>query len=566
MSDAMPATDTVKRYDRLQMLFAGPQVVDAVMFTGPDGRSTRRPVFLHQPTVFTYDDHGYETITATDPPVPAARFTPDLPGEWRYAWVSGDRTVQESGFVCEDSAHPGFVEISRHDPRYFAFTNGAPYVALGLNLCWPATFALSTGREFQTGSGRATLGAREFERWFASLARNGGNFARLWLGMHYLQAEGEVAGELDPLRLAAIDRVVELARQYGIRLKLCLEYFRTFQPGSGQSRVLRHPTDGRTPQSMDEWFQSPDWQRLWQRKVDALLARYGDDPVVMAWELWNEIDCCATSAFSVQENWTRRALHEIKAASPRTLVTNSLGSFDVESKQALQDAFMMEEMDFQQVHRYLDQGATWDICRTDAVAASIDAVQRARRPDRPVLLAETGAVNDCHSGPFRYYRADHDGLIFHDTTYPALFAGAAGSGHIWHWDSYVDDKDLWAGFRALADVLAGLAVDREQFLARDLSTSEYWCLLLQGRTCTLGWLRNRADRWDHVLRDGQAAPQITAATLDLTPLGLAAADVKVFWPWPEEEAGAPSTDGGAIHFPPFRHGLVFRLLHSQSSI
>lgn len=554
-------TDT-SCFDRAQFVFEGPEPVDALRLTAPDGRVLQRPVFRHQPSRFAYDDHGYETIEPTGSPVQAARFTPDTAGEWGYAWLRDGRVVGDGRFRCAESAHPGYVEVSRHDPRYFAFTSGAPYVAIGLNLCWPAMFALSTGHEFQTGSGRATLGAREFERWLHALAANGANFARLWLGMHYLQPEGAVAGELDLLRFAAIDRVVELARQYDIRLKLCLEYFRTFEPGTGQSRVLRHPVEGRTPASMDEWFQSPDWQALWRRKVDALLARYGDDPVVMAWELWNEIDCCATSDFEVQNNWTRQMLRELKAAVPRNLVTNSLGSFDWDGKQGQQDAFKMDEMDFQQVHRYLDQGTGLPICRTDPVAFSIDAVSRARRPDRPVLLAETGAVNDCHTGPFRYYRADHDGLIFHDTTYPAFFAGAAGSGHIWHWDVYVDQKNLWPGFRALADLVRGVAVDQEDFVSHDLSTAAYWCLVLRGRTVTLGWLRNRADRWDHVLRDGQTPPAVTDAELDQCALGIADATVELFHPWPADGDGAPAMASSVVRFPPFRHGLLFRLRHA----
>jgi hypothetical protein len=564
MPNSARVTETVPCYGRWQGTFEGSEAVEAIQFTGPEGRNCRRPVFLHQPAVITYDDHGYETITLAGDPVLAARVTPDLAGEWRYAWLSGERAVQEGDFVCEPSDHPGFVEVSRHDPRYFAHTNGAPYVAVGLNLCRPPMYPLTTGQEFQTGSGRGTLGAREYERWFRSLADNGGNFARLWLGLDYFQVELEAAGNMDPLRLAALDRVVELAREYGIRLKLCLEYFRHVGPGDWQAWLLRHPDDGRQPADMDEWFESPDWQGLWWGKVEALVARYGDDPTVMAWELWNEINCCATSAFSVQTEWTRRVLPVLKAATPRNLVVNSLGSFDTERMQAQYDDFKMEEMEFNQVHRYLDQGAPWAMCHTDPVVFSRDAIQRTRRPDRPVLLAETGAVNDRHSGPFRYYRADHEGLIFHDTTYPAFFAGAAGSGHMWHWYEYVDQKNLWGGFRALGDLIEGVAVDREQFVPSDLSGDDYWCLLLVGRTCTLGWLRNRADRWDHVLRDGKLPPTLSGVALDLAPLGITASRVEVFRPWPGDGAGAATHSGGVVRFPDFRHGLVFRIQHSPS--
>jgi hypothetical protein len=544
--------------------YSGTATPDGIRFFAPDGRECRRPVFRHQPATFSYDEHGYESITPDGDPVWAGRFTPDQAGLWHYAWLEGEVALLEGALSCAAGDHPGYVEISRHDPRYFAFTNGEPYVPIGLNLCLPEFFALSTGEEFKTGSKRGTLGARQYERWFRELAANGGNFARLWLGHSYFQTETEVAGELDLLRLAALDRVVDLARGFGIRLKLCLEHFRCFGDGSFPSRILRHPHDGRTPRDMDEWFQSPDWQGLWRHKLDALLARYADDPVVMAWELWNEINCCFTSAFTVQEEWTRRLLCEIKSASPRNLVTNSLGSFDHDGAQAQQDAFQMPEMDFQQVHRYLDQGAPLATCRTDTVALSVDAVRRSRRADRPVLLAETGAVNDCHSGPFRYYVADHDGLIFHDTTYAAFFAGAAGSGHIWHWDRYVDQKNLWPGFRALAAALRGVAVDREGFTPFDLSSNAYWCLGLLGRTVALLWLRNKADRWDRVLRDGQVSPPVEDAQVNLAVLGGEARATELFRPWPDDGVGAVVIDGATLILPPFTHGFICRVAAAEA--
>jgi hypothetical protein len=551
--------DGVDCYGRWQAVYAGSAPVDAVRLVGPDGRECRRPVFRHQPAVFTYDEHGYENVRPDGEPVWAARFTPDMPGSWRYAWLAGERVVDEGELACLAGDDPGYVEISCHDPRYFAFTNGEAYVPIGLNLCGPEFFALSTGEEFKTGNMHGTLGVRQYKRWFRELAANGGNFARLWLGHSYFQAETEVAGELDLLRLAALDRVVGLARQYGIRLKLCLEYFRCFGDGSFPSRVLRHPDDGRAPRDMDEWFQSPDWQGLWRHKLEALLARYADDPVVMAWELWNEINCCDTSGFHIQEEWTRHLLNEIKAAAPRNLVANSLGSFDHDGAQALQDAFKMPEMDFQQVHRYLDQGAPLEICRSDTVALSADAVQRSRRTDRPVLLAETGAVNDCHSGPFRYYGADHDGLIFHDTTYAAFFAGAAGSGHIWHWDRYVEQKNLWPGFRALNDALAGIAVDRECFKTLDLSTDRYWCLGLRGRTVALLWLRNKTDRWDYVLRGDHAPSRIDNAQIKLSVFDGTVTHAELFRPWPLDGDGHSVFDDTTLTVPPFQHGLVCRL-------
>ncbi len=83
----------------------------------------------------------------------------------------------------------------------------------------------------------------------------------------------------------------------------------------------------------------------------------------------------------------------------------------------------------------------------------------------------------------------------------------------------MDSKNLWPGFRALADALRGVAVDREGFEPIDLSADTYWCLGLRGRSVGLLWLRNKADRWDHVLRDASLPPRIEDARIDLSVFG-----------------------------------------------
>ncbi|MBN1670090.1 MAG: cellulase family glycosylhydrolase [Kiritimatiellae bacterium] len=556
---------TTARYGRWAADFPVGQAADRVEFTGPDGQACTRPVFRRQPAAFEYDEHGYETIRPEGGEVDSVRFTPDALGRWRWRALSGAAPVAQGEFVCEEAGRPGYVEISPHDARYFRYSGGSPYCAIGLNLCVLPQYPLAKGAEFERVRQTATLGARDYARWFAAMKANGANFARLWLGTGYLQVETETAGEHDLLRFEALDRVVELARHSGVRLKLCLENFRCFDSGGSQPRRLRHSADGRAPRDMDEWFQDPGWQSLWMKKVHALTARYGDDPVILAWELWNEINCCRTSDWAVQREWTRKMLPAVKALSPRNLVTNSIGSFDREEKQMTwYRDFQMPEMDFQQVHRYLDQGHLQDpaklaVC-SEPVAFSVDAIQRTRRPDRPVLLAETGGVNDNHSGPFRYYRADHRGLIFHDTTYPAFFAGAAGSGHIWHWGEYVDQKNLWSGYKALADTLAGVPLDREAFEPVDLSTDRFWFLALRGRTHLLAWVRNKADTWQNVLRDGREPAVVRGASVDLAPLGIQSGELAVASQW-RKPRGTTELSAGVLTLPEFRHGLVLRVRH-----
>ena len=75
---------------------------------------------------------------------------------------------------------------------------------------------------------------------------------------------------------------------------------------------------------------------------------------------------------------------------------------------------------------------------------------------KPVILAESGAVEPRHSGPFKLYAADRDGTLLHDILFAPFFAGAAGPGQIWHWDAYVAKNDLWWHFGRFRDVVKGI--------------------------------------------------------------------------------------------------------------
>jgi len=548
--------ERVEKYGRWHYEFERSGGVERVAFAAPDGKTSERPVFVHLPTAFTYDEHGYEAVKETGRATLAVRFTPTVAGTWTYRAMRGGDVVEEGAIECVESGNPGYVEISARDPRYFAFTDGSPYCAIGLDLCWPVRYRLSKGREFERSARTGTLGMGDYRRWFGKMRAHGANFARIWLSNPYFAVWDEDPDELDLGAFARSDALVELAREHGVRLKLCIDNFRSFDADVAQHTALRDK-EGESPADMEDFYTNPRWQEAWWRKVEAYVARYGDDPAVMAFELWNEINACRVD-FAVARDWTQRTLARLKPMVPRQLVTNSLGSFDVEDKQRLQDEFKMDELDFQQVHRYLDQGARIAMVREDPVAFSVDAIRRSRRPDRPVLLAETGAVNDTHTGPFRYYRHDDDGIIFADTTFPAFFAGAAGSGHIWHWDQYVDQKDLWDGFAPLAQCVAGVKLDAEGFESVDLSTARAWALGLKGARHVLLWCRNKSDSWSPRLRDGASAAPVADMRIDLAALGATDSRVEYCKGW-RETPGPARIEGDQLVLPAFRRMVFLRL-------
>ncbi|HEY3324877.1 MAG TPA: cellulase family glycosylhydrolase [Planctomycetota bacterium] len=554
---AAAAEDSVPLYGRLHKEFDAKLGVERVEFTGPDGVVESRPAFAHQPGEFTYDRHGYEILKPKGAVMTAVRFTPTKAGAYKYRAMKGDAAVAEGTFPCAASENHGYVEVSKKDPRYFALSDGTSYCAIGTNLCWPAWHTVRPNKENAELGGRGTLGANEYRHWFEAMSKNGGNFARLWVGWAYFDAQTPTAGEMDLLMFNRLDKVVELARQNGVRLKFCMDAFRSVKEGGQNYRLYKNPADGKPPKDMAEFFTGKTWRELWLKKIRAYGERYGGDPTVAVWELWNEINA-AEGGWENQREWTKYMLKELQKMFPKQLVVNSLGSFDSDWSKPHYNDFKMDEMPFQQVHRYLDQGAGYEICRTDPVAFSIDAVNQTRRPDRPVLLAETGGVNDNHAGPFRYYRGDHRSIIFNDTTFPAFFAGAAGTGHIWHWDLYVDEKNAWQYFKPFSNLIVGIQLDAEDFQAKDLSTKDCWVLCLKGKQHTLAWVRNKADSWHAVLRDFKEPGLIENAVVDLGSIGVTAGQVKTEWPW-SESTGAAKLENGKLTLPAFRYGVMVRI-------
>ena len=365
--------NAVERYGRIQI--PAPAGASCLWVQTPAGARVRIPTFLNQEYDFVYDRHGYEAQTPRGEAYRCARYTPEQEGEYL---VYDEAGAQVEAFVCTPSDNPGYVQVSRRDPRYFAFSDGSSYVPIGLNLVGCGYDRQPAGNEhFRASEDVRTTGMIQWRRWLAQMREGGANYARIWLSNRYTQARTEIMGVHDPAALARLDKVLDLARQYGIRVKLCFEHFRTFtDAGHFAYKRVVDPDTGRQLLDVETWFREERWNRRWLEDIAPYLDRYQNDPVVFAWELWNEIDC-GDACFETVERFTRRMLPEVKRRSPKNLVVNSLGSMDEACKQQVQDAFAaIPDMDFLQVHRYLDQGAPLEICREVPVAFSQDAVQR----------------------------------------------------------------------------------------------------------------------------------------------------------------------------------------------
>jgi hypothetical protein len=438
----------------------------------------------------------------------------------------------------------GFVQVSRSNPRYLDLSTGESYIPIGLNIAFE-----------RYATDEAEVFARTEAR-FRNLARNGGNFARIWISHPFYDLDPSASPSEIQVKLQRLDRLVALGQKHGLRLKLCLEHFRTMEkspPVFPGSVSMGRPEFASRFGDMTAFFTGAPGREWFFKKLDLLAGRYANNPAVFGWELWNEINAVKGSGWEV---WTRAMLPELKKRFPRQLALQSLGSFDRESSVEVYRRFSaMPGNEIAQVHRYLDLGAQFQLCHAPVDRLSADAVEdlRSFAQDRPVLLSEVGAVEPNHSGPSKLYEKDHEGVLLHDALFASFFSGAAGPGQFWHWQDYVEKNDLWHHFARFAEAVRGLDPRRERFSPAVIPHDKLRIYALQGQRHTVIWIRDSASGWQSELVQGKAAGTLK----DLT-LSLPGATADVFDPWTNRHTTVRLRQG-QLTLPPFRRSLVLRV-------
>ena len=191
-----------------------------------------------------------------------------------------------------------------------------------------------------------------------------------------------------------------------------------------------------------------------------------------------------------------------------------------------------------------------------------DAVRELLRfePGKPALLAEAGAVEPGHAGPFKLYQKDRDGVILHDVLFAPFFTGAAGTGQIWHWDHYVAANNLWFQFGRFAEAIKGIDPVAEEFRTVALRPARLRVYALRGKHTFLAWCRDSENTWQSELAEGKAPAVVKDASFELPELGrdMNKAEVRFYDPWTDRWSKGKVKDG-RLNLPEFKRSIVVRV-------
>jgi hypothetical protein len=443
-----------------------------------------------------------------------------------------------------------YVQVSPRDSRYLELSDGTPYVPIGLNVIHPRSSQESEGLE-------------QMERWMAVLAENGGNFIRIWLSSPFWDVEHEKAGSYDEQKARRLHALLEKARRNGIRVKLTVEHFREINPEDVRqrwaSKQIHHTSRGGTASSMPEWLSNDASREQFRGKLAWYQRRFGDDPIIFGWELWNEMNAVRGGDYM---NWTESMLPELKRLFPKNINLQSLGSFDTDrARGPYRWLAGLQHNDISQVHRYLDLGASIKLCHGPVDVLAADAVRELRmmNPSKPVILAEGGAVEPGHTGPFKLYARDKAGIILHDVLYAPFFAGAAGAGQTWHWTEYVDRNNLWFQFRGFAEAVRGIDPAAEGFQAQMVNHPKLRVYVLKGRKTTLMWCRDTENTWLSELERGIEPEELAGLDLPVKEIGrIDGRPVRAYDPW-KNDWKQVRVGANELKLPPFARSIVIRI-------
>ncbi|MDY3979178.1 MAG: cellulase family glycosylhydrolase [Tidjanibacter sp.] len=433
-----------------------------------------------------------------------------------------------------------FVCIDKTDPHYFSLSNGEPYIAIGCNIA-------------------AVSDSLMLEHYMKELSRNGANFARVWLNSEFFEIETEY-GNWNWTNVAHIDRLLQLADSYGIKVKMCIESFRKILPGANKwdTKASYHISNHGPFVDMQQYISSQEGRDEYLRRLAFLQKRYGDNPAVFGWELWNEMN--AVEADDIEE-WNRYMLPKVHEMFPRNLVMQSLGSLD---RAASLPIYMyinsLATNDVMQVHRYVDLGAELNICGApiDSLASDAVGVLRSYGIEKPIMLAECGAVKPSHTGPNPIYLADSLGTVLHDFLFAPFFCGAAGCGQLWHWDHYIDNMNVWFQIGRFSKAVEGLNPASERFVPYRNDNERLKIYTLVGKNHIVAWCRDKRSTWQSELVDGLVAETVGGQIIDFSKwVNTDISSVEIYDPW--KDVVIRSDASPRVELPDFKRSTVVRI-------
>ena len=391
---------------------------------------------------------GGELLFPEGPPRWVVRFAAEQPGGYEVSVTAtnGGATVQSAPqrFTVTARRERGFIRVSPNDPRRLAFPDGSPFFAIGDN--WETYTTTAPG----------------VDEYFPTMAAHGMNYNRFWMYSNGLGLEWDSqVGEYRLDNAARLDHALAAARANGIYLMLCFDTHQDFIGEEGGSRWRTNPYNvarGGPCATPNDFFTSPEAQRLYRHRLRYLVARWGWDCHVLCWEFGNEFEGWP------DRNWAdvRRWHAEMSRTLDRLDPFDHLISTSFWTPAGMPDIWDLRHISLVQTHHYAN--AQVDMARRVRELC----LEKQRNYDKPHLFGEYGIYSHTTTAD-----KDPTGLHLHEGNFAALLALCNSVPVSWWHTSYIDPLGLYYRYDGIARFVAGLDLTAGDWRMLEVSDLRY---------------------------------------------------------------------------------------------
>lgn len=412
-------------------------------FVCPDGKTLIVPGFFYQ----DYRQNVSGRLVKVGEPVWKIRFTPTLPGEYKYELIAINKGQEARSasktFTCISfNANHGFLGISKTNPLYLEFSDGTPFFGVG--------------QDRSQGESRGC---------YQRFANNGGNFNRLFLTngnfnieeLNLPESGADLGiGKMNQECSYNLDKVLELGEKLHIYHMLTLTNQWTFN--SVWQGHAYNKTNGGVLNSKNEYWTNEEALRYLRNRLRYHIARWGFSTSVFSWDLWNEYSAMG-APFEIAYKWHQDMAHYMRSLDPFSHVihTND-GSFN-----GREQMNALPEMEIISTNAY----GINDI----AFLADVWTKKMINQYKKPYILTEFAMWHNAGRAG-GYAGMDPERRMVHDGLWSPLISGSASTGMAWE-GNWLDHEIFYTFIKAVTEIIDGVPFSKRQWKPVEVASFKF---------------------------------------------------------------------------------------------
>ncbi len=457
-------TETVAQYEKFEISFELPIIFDNPfdheeidingIFYSPSGKIISVPGFFYRNFLRCIEDEG-EELYEYGKHLWCIRFAPEEIGQYKYEISinhKGEKVVFSGDkFTCISGKSPGFIQWDKDDPSCLSFSNKEFFYPIGHVIRSPDDQRQAYNYDFTPDRGKGTFA---YDGYFKKMHENRENYIRMWMAAWWVGIEWTPAyaqhyegiGRYSLENSWKLDYVLDIAKENSIYIVLTLinhgQY--SIRPDAEWWDNPYNVINGGFLSSPDEFFYSSEAEKWFLKRLRYIVARWGYSTSIAFWEMWNEVDLTGYYDSKNVRSWHERIIPLLKEMDPwKHLITSHICRPNADPM-----VWVAKPLETLVSNAY-----------SQTIVDTMKQYYFKRKPfKKPMMVHEFGVGKNS-----RELENNLHGGIWTSSLSPML-----GTGLFWWWP-FIDKKDLYYHYRAVANFLDGIDRRGKNF---QISTAE----------------------------------------------------------------------------------------------